>query len=86
MLNLYCSGAEQPVVILERGAPWLFYNNPQTMYENGAPRPGYGWVLIERELAKTTMACWYDRAGAGWSDAGPYPPDARLRLAIYMLS
>jgi hypothetical protein len=56
------------------------------MYENGAPRPGYGWVLIERELAKTTMACWYDRAGAGWSDAGPYPPDARLRLAIYMLS
>jgi pimeloyl-ACP methyl ester carboxylesterase len=76
MLNLYCSGVGQPAVILQRGAPWLFYNNPKTMYENGSPRPGYGWVLIERELAKSTTACWYDRAGSGWSDAGPYPRDS----------
>jgi pimeloyl-ACP methyl ester carboxylesterase len=46
------------------------------MFENGAPRPGYGWVAIQRELAKTTMACWYDRAGSGWSDLGPYPRDS----------
>ena len=76
MLNLYCSGAGQPAVILERGAPWLYYTNPKEMYESGAPRPGYGWVLIARELAKSTTACWYDRAGSGWSDAGPYPRDS----------
>ena len=71
-LNIYCSGAGQPAVILERGAPWTF-ENPKEMFETGAPRPGYGWVWIQRELAKITTACWYDRAGSGWSDLGPYP-------------
>jgi pimeloyl-ACP methyl ester carboxylesterase len=75
-LNLYCSGAGQPAVIFERGAPWTFDSQPQEMFENGAPRPGYGWVWIQRELAKTTKACWYDRAGSGWSDPGPYPRDS----------
>ena len=75
-LNLYCSGVGQPAVILERGAPWLLYTNPKEMYENGSPRPGYGWVSIARELAKSTTACWYDRAGSGWSDSGPYPRDS----------
>jgi len=74
-LNIYCSGAGRPAVILERGAPWMFYD-PRGMFENGAPRPGYGWVAIQRELAKTTMACWYDRAGSGWSELGPYPRDS----------
>jgi pimeloyl-ACP methyl ester carboxylesterase len=75
MLNIYCSGTGQPTVIFERGAPWTF-SNPKEMFENGAPRPGYGWVSIQRELAKTTKACWYDRAGSGWSDLGPYPRDS----------
>jgi pimeloyl-ACP methyl ester carboxylesterase len=74
-LNIYCSGAGQPAVILERGAPWA-YSDPKGMFENGLPRPGYGWVWIQRELAKTTTACWYDRAGAGWSDLGTYPRDS----------
>ncbi|MBZ5618588.1 MAG: alpha/beta hydrolase [Acidobacteriia bacterium] len=76
MLNIYCSGAGQPAVIFARGAPWMFYNTPKAMFENGAPRPGYGWVWIQRELAKSTTACWYDRAGSGWSDLGPYPRDS----------
>jgi pimeloyl-ACP methyl ester carboxylesterase len=76
MLNIYCSGVGQPAVILQRGAPWLFYNNPKAMYENGSPRPGYGWLVIQRELARTTTTCWYDRPGSGWSDAGPYPRDS----------
>jgi len=46
------------------------------MFENGSPRPGYGWVSIQRELGKTTTACWYDRAGSGWSGLGPYPRDS----------
>ena len=58
MLNIDCSGAGQPAIILERGAPWTLYTEPQAMFENGAPRPGYGWVGIQRELAKTTTACW----------------------------
>lgn len=54
-LNLYCSGQGSPTVILETGG-------------NG---PGYAWSPIETKLANFTRACWYDRAGVGWSD----PPD-----------
>jgi len=35
--------------------------------------PGYFWSGIQAAIAKFTTACWYDRAGEGWSDAGPYP-------------
>lgn len=76
MLNIYCSGVGQPAIILETGATWTFYNTPKAMFENGVQRPGYSWVRIQRELAKFTTACWYDRAGSGWSDAGPYPRDS----------
>jgi pimeloyl-ACP methyl ester carboxylesterase len=41
--------------------------------ESDALRPGYSWVFIQRELARETRACWYDRAGYGWSDPGPTP-------------
>ena len=76
MLNIYCSGAGQPAVIFESGAPWPTLSDARTMWENGVPRPGYSWVRIQGELAKTTTACWYDRAGSGWSDLGPYPRDS----------
>jgi pimeloyl-ACP methyl ester carboxylesterase len=76
MLNIYCSGTGQPPVIFESGAPWPTLSDPRTMWENGSPRPGYSWVSIQAELAKTTTACWYDRAGSGWSDLGPYPRDS----------
>jgi pimeloyl-ACP methyl ester carboxylesterase len=33
-------------------------------------------VSVQRELAKITTTCWYDRAGSGWSDLGPYPRDS----------
>jgi hypothetical protein len=74
-LNIYCSGAGQPAVIFESGAPWPL-DIPREIFENGAPRPGYSWVGIQRELAKTTTACWYDRAGSGWSELGDYPRDS----------
>jgi pimeloyl-ACP methyl ester carboxylesterase len=76
MLNIYCSGEGQPAVVLESGARWTFYKSPKDMFEKGAPRPGYSWVWIQRELAKLTTACWFDPAGAGWSDLGPYPRDS----------
>jgi pimeloyl-ACP methyl ester carboxylesterase len=75
ILNIYCSGSGQPAIILESGASWAF-NDPRTMWQNGGPRPGYSWVSIQRELAKLTTVCWYDRAGSGWSGLGPYPRDS----------
>jgi len=75
-LNIYCSGTGQPTVIFARGSSWSTYKTPQAMFANGAPRPGYSWVWIQRELAKATTACWFDRAGSGWSDLGPYPRDS----------
>lgn len=75
-LNLDCAGTGQPAIILQSGSPWPSYPDPKKIFENGAPRPGYAWVAIQRELAQSTTTCWYDRAGSGWSDLGPYPRDS----------
>lgn len=56
-LNIYCSGQGSPTVVFE--ANW--------------GSPGYIWLHIQREVAGFTRACWYDRAGYGWSDPGPFP-------------
>ena len=56
-LNIYCSGQGSPTVVFE--ANW--------------GSPGYTWLHIQREVATFTRACWYDRAGYGWSDPGPFP-------------
>ena len=56
-LNIYCSGEGSPAVVLE----------------SDALEPGYSWVSIQKQIAKVTRACWYDRAGYGWSDPGPSP-------------
>ena len=74
-LNIDCAGAGQPAVILESGANWAG-RDPKTIFANGGPRPGYSWVPIQRALAAVTTVCWYDRAGSGWSDPGPYPRDS----------
>ena len=79
MLNIDCAGAGQPAVILESGANWSLISavhGPRTMFANGGPRPGYSWIAIQRALATVTTVCWYDRAGSGWSDLGPYPRDS----------
>ncbi len=34
------------------------------------------WSLIQPEISTLTRACSYDRAGFGWSDAGPMPRTA----------
>ena len=51
-LNIYCSGEGSPTVIMD----------------SGHALPGYEWVAVQPEIAKLTRACWYDRAGLGWSD------------------
>ena len=56
-LNIYCSGAGAPAVI----------------FDAGHGDPGFVWSHIQPEIATLTQACWYDRAGEGWSDPGPFP-------------
>src|SRR5271157_4622287 len=55
-LNINCAGSGSPAVILESG---------------GGGYGGYGWRLVQSEVAKFTTVCWYDRAGEGWSDPAP---------------
>ena len=54
-LNIYCSGEGGPAVILD----------------TGGSAPGYGNLFMQRQVAQFTQACWYDRAGLGWSDPSP---------------
>jgi pimeloyl-ACP methyl ester carboxylesterase len=56
-LNLYCSGEGSPAVI----------------FETGGNDPGYDWNLLQTSVATFTRACWYDRAGVGWSDPPQSP-------------
>jgi len=45
---------------------------PAVIFES-ASGIGLEWQSVETEAAKLTKACWYDRAGTGWSDPGPFP-------------
>jgi hypothetical protein len=56
-LNLFCSGDGDPTVI----------------FEGAGHTAGYAWIDIQAAVAKFARACWYDRAGYGWSDPGPAP-------------
>jgi pimeloyl-ACP methyl ester carboxylesterase len=62
-LNIFCSGTGGPAVI----------------FDSGGDGPGLEWEPVQTEAAKFTQACWYDRAGIGWSDPGPFP---RTSVAI----
>jgi len=50
-MNLYCSGLGSPTVV----------------FEAGGNAPGYSWLPVQLKVAQFTRACWYDRAGVGWS-------------------
>lgn len=56
-LNIYCMGSGSPAVVLNSG------------WEDWAP----AWAVVQPRIAKWTRVCSYDRAGAGFSDAGPMP-------------
>jgi pimeloyl-ACP methyl ester carboxylesterase len=60
-LHINCTGTGSPTVVIEAGlGDW------STSW-GGYVQPG---------VAKTTRVCIYDRAGMGWSEAGPLPRDA----------
>ena len=56
-LNLYCMGSGSPTVVFDSG------------WEDWAP----AWSVVQPRVATFTRACAYDRAGAGFSEAGPMP-------------
>ena len=56
-LNFYCIGSGSPAVVFDSG------------WGDWAPI----WAMVQPAIAKWTRACSYDRAGAGFSDAGPMP-------------
>jgi len=58
-LNLRCEGSGSPTVI----------------FESGAIADSMAWYKVQPATAKSTRACAYDRAGYGFSDAGPLPRD-----------
>jgi pimeloyl-ACP methyl ester carboxylesterase len=58
-LNLYCVGSGSPVVVFDYG-----WGGPPT-----------SWKYVQPAIGKLTTACSYDRAGYGFSDAGPLPRD-----------
>jgi pimeloyl-ACP methyl ester carboxylesterase len=69
------------ICMMGRGAPAV-------VLIPGAGTPGISWSAIQEQIAKTTLACWVDRAGEGWSDPAPFPltsaADARdLHAALH---
>lgn len=60
-LHINCTGTGSPTVVIEAGlGDW-----------------STSWAAyVQPEVAKTTRVCTYDRAGMGWSEAGPLPRDA----------
>ena len=66
-LNLYCSGPARPAVAA--GASAL----PTVILDSGLGVPAIGWKLVQDQVAQFVRVCSYDRAGYGWSDAGPLP-------------
>jgi pimeloyl-ACP methyl ester carboxylesterase len=59
-LHIKCTGSGSPTVVIEAGL-----GDWST-----------SWGFVQSEVAKTARVCTYDRAGMGWSEAGPLPRDA----------
>jgi pimeloyl-ACP methyl ester carboxylesterase len=59
-INVRCSGSGPVTVLLEAGLGY----------------PSYSWREVQPRIAEFTRVCSYDRAGLGFSDAGPMPRSA----------
>src|SRR5262245_38847950 len=60
-LHIWCSGSGAPTVLLEAGLGGWSVE----------------WARVQPEVARFTRVCAYDRAGMGYSDAGPGPRTSR---------
>lgn len=57
-LHIVCAGQGSPAVLLEAGASSFAID----------------WTLVQRDVARSTRVCSYDRAGMGWSDSAASSP------------
>ncbi len=60
-LHIHCLGKGEPTVVMEAGGGDFSLD----------------WSLVQPRVAAFTRVCSYDRAGYGWSDAGPMPRSMR---------
>jgi pimeloyl-ACP methyl ester carboxylesterase len=49
---------------------------PPVIFDAALGGSSLSWSLVQPAVARLTQACSYDRAGFGWSDAGPLPRTA----------
>ena len=49
---------------------------PTVIFDAALGGSSLSWSLVHPAVARLTRACSYDRAGFGWSDAGPLPRTA----------
>lgn len=59
-LHVKCDGAGAPTVV----------------FDAALGGSSISWAWVQPEIARTNRTCVYDRAGYGWSDAGPFPRTA----------
>src|SRR5215470_15533903 len=50
--------------------------SPPVIFDAALGGSSLSWSLVQPAVASFTRACSYDRAGFGWSDAGPLPRTA----------
>jgi pimeloyl-ACP methyl ester carboxylesterase len=60
-LHLWCIGQGSPTVV----------------FDSGLGGTAFDWYSVLRDVSGFTTACAYDRAGMGYSDAGPTPRTSR---------
>lgn len=69
-LHLRCTGSGSPTVVLDAAL-------------GGS---SLSWTLVQPAIAQVTHCCSYDRAGFGWSEAGPLPRTAgRIAIELHEL-
>lgn len=69
-LHIHCTGSGSPAVVFDAAL--------------GAS--SLSWSLVQPQVAAFTRACTYDRAGFGWSEAGPFPRTvARIAAELHEL-
>jgi pimeloyl-ACP methyl ester carboxylesterase len=69
-LHIWCAGDGTPAVV----------------FDAALGGSSLSWTLVQPAVARFTRACSYDRAGFGWSDAGPLPRTAgRIAHELHQL-
>jgi pimeloyl-ACP methyl ester carboxylesterase len=59
---------------------------PTIVMDSGLGGSALDWVLVQDDLATLSRVCTYDRAGMGWSDAGPLPRSpSRIADELHLL-